>query len=190
MLTHRTKRRRNLRQEASRAGGQVAAKAQGALSGAAGAATAARTEVGKVGKLPHQVRDQADRTVSGARRAAASRMFGTAARLSNAAEVVEHGRGSRRRRWPLVAGVAALLAAIGVVVTKLARGLRGQGSESPDAETTERSEDPGDQRQADRSGEGNGKRSTRPEAGDVNRHTEPAAASSTSGNRNRNDAHG
>jgi hypothetical protein len=166
MLTHQKKARRSPLHQVNRAGGQVAARAQGALSGAG---EVARSAGAGVVRVPRRVRHGADRTVWGARRAAAGRLSSTASRLSSVADVVEHGRRPRRRRWPFVAAAAAVLTAAGVVATKVARSLRSRD--------TSDTEGRGDGQR------GNGDESPRPEAmdktpapGEPARRAEPAAS--------------
>lgn len=152
MLTHRKKAGRSPLHKVNQAGSQVATRAQGALSGAG---EAARSAGAGLGRVPRRMRHRADRTVWGARHVAAGRLSNTASRLSGVAEVVEHGRRPRRRRWPFVAAIAAVVAAAGLVATAVARrlrssgttddteGRRGEGEETPRAEPMGKMPEPG-----------------------------------------------
>lgn len=117
MLTLRKKQRRTLVEEASRAGGRVAAQARDMAGGAGEVARTAKTELHGLRK---HARRRADRRMTDARHVAATRLQDTAAKLSSAAEAVENGH-KKGRRWPRIALVMGAVAAAGLVVARRMR---------------------------------------------------------------------
>jgi hypothetical protein len=183
MLTHR-RNQKTLVQEANRASSKVASQARDVASGAGEMAKTARSELGGLRRL---ARDRAERKVTGARRATAARIQGTASRLSSAADVVESGRQRQKRRWPRVVALVGLVAAAAVVVGQRVRsmvqrdatgGEAGEGGDGHRGETggADRAEGTG---QVAEAGSGGGRR--RASSGAAGEAGEAQAEGGTSG---------